>query len=87
MMHMLIRHKVADFAKWKSVYDAHASARQSAGLKEEHLLRNIEDPNEVILLFSAQDLNKAKAFAVSDDLREAMQKAGVSDKPNVYFLE
>jgi uncharacterized protein YeaO (DUF488 family) len=87
MMHMLIRHKVADFAKWKSVYDAHVSARQSAGLKEEHLLRNIEDPNEVILLFSAQDLNKAKAFAVSDDLREAMQKAGVSDKPNVYFLE
>jgi hypothetical protein len=87
MMHMLIRHKVADFAKWKSVYDTHASARQSAGLKEEHLLRNIEDPNEVILLFSAQDLNKAKAFAVSDDLREAMQKAGVSDKPNVYFLE
>jgi heme-degrading monooxygenase HmoA len=87
MIHMLIRHKVADFAKWKPVYDAHASARQSAGLKEEHLLRNVEDPNEVILLFSAQDLNKAKAFAVSDDLREAMQKAGVSDKPNVYFLE
>jgi hypothetical protein len=87
MMHMLIRHKVADFAKWKPVYDAHASARQSAGLKEEHLLRNADDPNEVILLFSAQDLNKAKAFAASDDLRQAMQKAGVSDKPDVYFLE
>ena len=60
MMHMLIRHKVADFAKWKPVYDAHASARQSSGLKEEHLLRNGDDPNEVILLFSAQDLDKAK---------------------------
>jgi hypothetical protein len=87
MMHMLIRHKVADFAKWKPVYDAHASARQSAGLKEEHLLRNADDPNEVILLFSAQDLNKAKAFAASDNLRQAMQEAGVSDKPDVYFLE
>ena len=29
MIHMLIRHKVADFAKWKPVYDAHASARQN----------------------------------------------------------
>jgi heme-degrading monooxygenase HmoA len=87
MIHMLIRHKVADFAKWKPVYDAHASARQSAGLKEEHLLRNADDPNEVILLFSAQDLDKAKAFAASDDLRQAMQKAGVSDKLDVYFLE
>ncbi len=86
-MHMLIRHKVSDFAKWKPVYDAHASARQNAGLRELHLLRNTEDSNEVILLFSVQDLNKAKAFAASDDLRQAMQKAGVSDKPDVYFLE
>ena len=87
MIHMLIRHKVADFAKWKPVYDADASARQSAGLKEVHLYRNTENPNEVIGLFSAENLDRAKAFAASDELREAMQKAGVSDKPDVYFLE
>ena len=87
MMHILIRHKVADFAKWKQVYDAHASARQKAGLKEEHLLQGADDPNEVILLFSAEDLDKAKAFTASDDLRQAMQKAGVSDRPDVYFLK
>ena len=49
-MHMLVRHKVADFVKWKPVYDAHLSARDKAGLKEEHLFRNAEDPNEVLLL-------------------------------------
>jgi heme-degrading monooxygenase HmoA len=87
MMHMLIRHKVADFAKWRPVYDAHASARHNAGLKEEHLLRNADDPNEVILLFSTEDLDNAKAFTASDDLRQVMQKAGVSDKPDVYFLK
>ena len=87
MMHMLIRHKVADFAKWKPVYEAHAPSRQKAGLKEEHLLRSTDDPNEVILFFSAEDLDKAKAFTASDDLRQAMQKAGVSDKPDVYFLK
>jgi hypothetical protein len=86
-MQMLVRHKVADFAKWKPVYDDHLPARHKAGLKEIHLLRNIDDPNEVILLFSVEDPGKAKAFAASDDLRQAMQKAGVSDKPDVYFLE
>jgi len=86
-MHMLVRHKVSDFAKWKPVYDEHASARQNAGLRELHLLRNTENPNEVILLFSVEDPEKAKAFAASDDLRQAMQNAGVSDKPDVYFLE
>jgi hypothetical protein len=54
-MHLLVRHKVADFAKWKPVYDDHLPARQKAGLKEVHLLRNIDNPNEVILLFSVQD--------------------------------
>jgi hypothetical protein len=86
-MHVLIRHKVADFGKWKPVYDAHLSARQKAGLEEEHLFRNADDPNEVLLLFSAEDIDKAKEFNASDDLRRAMEKAGVSDKPDVYFLE
>ena len=86
-MHMLIRHKVADFAKWKPVYKAHLSARQKAGLKEEHLFRNADDPNEVMLLFSVEDVDKAKAFTGSDDLRQAMENAGVSDKPDFYFLK
>ena len=51
MNYLLIRHKVADFAKWKPGYDAHGSARANAGLKEERLLRNTDDPNEVVLLF------------------------------------
>ena len=42
VMHLLVRHKVSDFAKWKPVYDAHLSARQKAGLKEEHLFRNAD---------------------------------------------
>jgi hypothetical protein len=86
MNHLLMRHKVSDFATWKASYDAHAAARASAGLSELHLLRSIDNPNEVVMLFAAADLNKAKAFAASDDLRAAMQKAGVIDKPDVYFL-
>jgi hypothetical protein len=86
MNYILIRHKVADFGKWKPVYDSHASARTAAGLKEERLLRNIDNPNEVFLLFSAQDLNKAKHFAASDDLRQRMREAGVTDKADIWFL-
>ena len=87
MPYVLVRHKVADFSKWKPIYDGHLPARQKAGLKEEHLLRNTDDPNETIILFEAADLQKAKEFAASSDLRETMQKAGVIDKPDIYFLE
>jgi quinol monooxygenase YgiN len=85
--HLLIRHKVSDFAAWKATYDSHAGSRASAGLTELHLRRSIDNPNEVVMLFSVADLDKAKAFAASEDLRAAMQKAGVTDKPDVYFLD
>jgi hypothetical protein len=40
MPYLLVRHKVSDFTAWKAAYDAHLAAREDAGLKEEHLLRN-----------------------------------------------
>ena len=87
MPYLLIRHKVADFSKWKPAYDSHFTVRQDAGLKEVHLLRNIDDPTEVVLLFQAEDLQNVKDFTASADLREKMQEAGVIDKPDIYFLE
>ncbi len=32
------------------------------------------------------DLGRARQFVASDDVREAMARAGVSDMPDVYFL-
>jgi hypothetical protein len=49
-------------------------------------VRGAQEPNEVILLFEAKDLNRAKTFAESADLRETMQKVGVVDKPDIYFV-
>jgi hypothetical protein len=86
MSHLLIRHKVADFARWKLVYDAHLPARERAGLTEKHLLRSVENQHEIIILYETADLKKAHAFVASSDLLEAMQKAGVTDKPDLWFL-
>ncbi len=87
MTYLMVRHQVADFGEWKPVYDGHASARAKAGLKQEHLLRSIDNPDEIVILFSANDLCKAKMFAASAELREVMRKAGVKGKPDVYFLQ
>jgi hypothetical protein len=84
--YLLIRHKVRDFSEWKRGYDAHLPKRTEAGLTEKHLLRGASDANEVILLFQAEDLGRAKAFAESPDLRQTMQNVGVLDKPDIYFL-
>jgi hypothetical protein len=36
---------------------------------------------------ATEDTKKAKEFAASPDLKEAMIKAGVVDQPTIYFLE
>ena len=83
---MLVRHKVRDFKSWKAGYDAHQPKRVEAGLTEKYLLRGSDDPNEVVALFEAQDLSRAKAFATSAELREKMEEVGVVGKPDIYFL-
>lgn len=84
--YMLVRHKVKDFEAWKLGYDAHLPRRIEAGVTEKYVLQVDGYPNEVVVLFEADDPNRAKAFAESADLRQTMAKAGVTDKPDVYYL-
>jgi len=84
---MIVRHNARDYSEWKTSYDAHEPIRAAAGLTEKHVLQDADDPNVVTLIFEAEDLKRAEEFSNSDDLREAMQKAGVVGKPDIYFLK
>ncbi len=87
MTYLLIRHRVADFSRWKTAYNAHGSVLEAAGLKEKELLHDLNDSNQIVLLFEASDVQKAKEFSESSSLREAMREAGVTDKPDFYLLK
>jgi len=87
MAYLLVRHKVKDFDKWKSVFDDHLDFRKSRGEKGGRLFRNIDDLNETIIIFKWDSIENARKFTESDDLKKAMQNAGVAEKPDFYFLE
>jgi len=87
MPYVLIRHKVRNFAKWKPVYDAHGTTRKAGGSRGARLFRNVDRPKETVILFKWSRIDTARKFARSKDLRAAMKRAGVTDKPDVYFLE
>ena len=61
--------------------------RRANGCQGERLFRNARDPGEVLVLMGWDDLERARLFAQSDDLLEAMARAGVTDRPDVWFLE
>ncbi len=83
---VIVIHKVADYAKWKSGYDAHDSARLANGLHNYVIGRGLNDSNTVLVALKADDMAKAKAFAQSQDLKTVMQKAGVVGQPTMNFL-
>ena len=86
MTHMLVRHRVTDFDRWKLAFDGHRAAREAAGLTELNLWRDVQNPNDVVLIFSVSDLDRARAFAASPELRETMRSAGVLNEPEIAFL-
>jgi heme-degrading monooxygenase HmoA len=87
MPYVLVRAKVEDYAKWKTVFDQHGATRQASGSKGGYLFRNADDPNETVILFEWDEMEKARQFSQSDDLRQRMQQSGVVDRPDMYFLE
>ncbi len=87
MPYILVRHKVEDYAKWKPIFDEDGVNRKAGGSKGAQLFRNADNPNELIILMEWDDLGKAKQFTQSPALREAMERAGVADQPDMYFLD
>ncbi len=89
MTYVLVNHKVEDYDKWKPLYDESIDKGmlKDMGAKVSSVFRTAEDPNHLVTLTQFENLESAKNFAESDELRTAMQKAGVKGKPEIYFLE
>jgi heme-degrading monooxygenase HmoA len=87
MPYVFIRHEVKDYDKWKSVFDENRVFRTAGGEKGGRLFHNIDDSSETFIIFKWDTLENARKFTESDDLKKAMQKAGVAEKPDIYFLE
>ncbi len=87
MPSLLIRHHVADYQTWKAVFDEHGISRRANGSLGGRLFRAAANPGVVLILLEWDDLDRARLFADSDDLREAMTRAGVAGEPDIWFLE
>jgi heme-degrading monooxygenase HmoA len=86
MPYVMVTQKVADYARWKPIFDADGASREIAGSKGGQLFRSADDPNEVVILFE-WDLQQARQYSQREAVRAKMQAAGVLDAPEISFLE
>jgi hypothetical protein len=87
MASMFIKHRVADYGKWKPAFDEHETARRQAGATGHSLHRSTDDPNVVTATFHVDDVARAREFVASPDLRAVMERAGVQGQPEIWITE
>jgi antibiotic biosynthesis monooxygenase (ABM) superfamily enzyme len=87
MAYMFVRHSVQDYEAWKSVFESVSDLRRRNGEESYQILREGNGSSELVALFQWDNLDNARRYAASPELKEAMQRAGVVGKPEILFLE
>ncbi|MBC7829267.1 MAG: hypothetical protein H7122_16080 [Chitinophagaceae bacterium] len=83
---MIVKHKVANFSKWKPSYESHDSMRLASGIHSFVIGRGVQDSNMVMVAVKVDDVEKAKAFSKDPGLKKAMQQGGVVGTPTIMLL-
>ena len=86
MATLLVRHRVANFDKWRQVFDRLEALREKHGFIAHSVHRDATDPNIVVIVNHVKDLAEAKNYGQSPELHDAMAEAGVLGMPEISFL-
>lgn len=86
MINVLVRHEVADYPAWKSVFESALDWRHKNGERSCRIFHNAGNINDLTLLFEWESLEAARAFMGSEELKARMAKAGVKGQPRVEFI-
>ena len=87
MIKMYVRHKVADFNKWKIVFEEVEPFRKQSGSSGSHVFRNNANANEVLVITDWDNKDQGMKFGQSSELKNAMERAGVIGAPGISFAE
>ncbi|MCP4380168.1 MAG: cyclase [Hyphomicrobiales bacterium] len=85
MVTLFVRHRVADYQTWRSVYDEFFTTRSSVGVTAEAVYQGASDPNDVTLILTLPTVPAAQAFLENPELAAALQKAGVVGAPAAWL--
>jgi quinol monooxygenase YgiN len=83
---MVVQHGVKDFNTWLAGYNGHDSVRKAFGLTDYKVGRGTDDSNMVVVVEKIDDVQKAKDLASSPELKDAMEKDGVTGSPSFTYV-
>ncbi len=87
MTRIMVRHRVKDYTHWREVFDGFVKTRKAGGEKSYQIFQDGADENNLYLMFEWDNEANAQKFFDSTDLKDAMQKAGVAETPEIHYLK
>ena len=85
MATMFIRHTISDYKAWRKAYDEAAPLQKAKGVTAQAVYQAADNPNDITVTHEFGSVEAAQAFAKSDELKKAMQGAGVVGTPTIWF--
>jgi hypothetical protein len=87
MVYLQVQHTVADYAKWREVFNNHKATRMAFGATGvEQVYRGVENPNAITAFTEWRSQEDALRFSQDPTLKEAMAAGGVISAPEARFL-
>ena len=87
MPYVLIHHNVADYDKFRAVFDDDAERRRRLGSQGGRLLRSTVAPNDIFALFEWDDVEKARKFVAAYETHEAFEWVLPVEEIRAFVLE
>jgi hypothetical protein len=85
MTTLFVRHTVADYAVWRRIFDGFAATQKRLGVTDKAVYQSADNENDVTVTHDFATLESARAFAGSSELKAAMNDAGVTSAPTIWF--
>jgi hypothetical protein len=88
MVYISVKQSVKDYKNWRPFFDNDATRRKAGGATgSNQIYRDVEKPNDVMVVLEWDNKENAQKFAADPALREVMEKAGVIGMPSVTIQD
>jgi hypothetical protein len=80
---LAVHHRVADYERWKRVFDEHEDVRRSYGQIEHRIYHPLGDPLQLVVHNDFPTVEAAESFGADPGLPDVMAHAGVEGEPGI----
>lgn len=87
MVYLTTRHTVADYAKWRVVFDEGEALRRASGATGvKQIYRDVDNPNNLTVIVEWDTAENVQKFNSNPAVGELLKKAGVLGAPAVRAI-